>query len=575
MADVILIEGFEEASIDVGDIVTFNQVNSSSPAPAGYWSQYWGSGGGNISYDHPVTELYGHVRFYFAGLNQTIYQIRHRDTNVSVSVSIDGSGHIIVQDVNTIIGTGTTVLPVGAWHLVEIHLRVGNATGSAGTWGIVEIRVEGFTTNELTLTNVDTQQGTDTQVWYMNFGGNGTYDDIIFYDAAGTVWNTWVGDKGVSGVYPNAAGDANDFRPDGFTSVARWYFPGTSTQLGGVPLGYPSYLMTLAPDAQWDSPLNLNSGLVRGELADQKRNVAWQDSSQTQQWNGGNVTVAAGGDQCIAQYVSPPLAAQTISGTAKCYMQCQERQVADDARSQIVLRVVSNDGSVVRGVLYAGDTGALSHEWATTYTNRQFPPSGPMTLSSVVASAGDRLVVELGFRSHAGVTNNDAMRLVFGDLLSSADLPEDETTTAQTFDPWIEFSNPLTLAQSGNWGFVDEPTNLLVRQAATQRFTDDDATFVKTSTDNDRDLYNTSDVSAAVVPNGPIKIISRAKKSDPGTRKLAHVYKTSGAEQSSGDLPLSTGYVYRKSYHDKDATDAGVWTAGKITSLQIGPKARA
>src|SRR5439155_17441528 len=153
---------------------------------------------------------------------------------------------------------------------------------------------------------------------------------------------------------------------------------------------------------------------------------------------------------CIAQYVSPPLAAQTSSGTAKCYMQCQERQVADDARSQIVLRVVSNDGSVVRGVLYAGDTGALSHEWATTYTNRQYPPSGPMTLSSVVASAGDRLVVELGFRSHAGVTNNDAMRLVFGDLLSSADLPEDESTTAQTFDPWIEFSNPLTLAQSGN-----------------------------------------------------------------------------------------------------------------------------
>ena len=151
-------------------------------------------------------------------------------------------------------------------------------------------------------------------------------------------------------------------------------------------------------------------------------------------------TSGIGIDQLFRQYVSAPIPAQTIGGTVKGQIRALEETTSADARAQIVIYVVSNDGSTLRGVLYAGDTGALASEFTNTARqNRKFPRSSPVSLSSVAASTNDRIVMEIGAR-RSGSSYVDVY-LVFGDN-SATDLAEDETTAAEN-NPWIEFSDDL------------------------------------------------------------------------------------------------------------------------------------
>lgn len=159
----------------------------------------------------------------------------------------------------------------------------------------------------------------------------------------------------------------------------------------------------------------------------------------------------SGQDSLCRQYVSKPLeGAQTISPSGSSNIRGQARAAENDAaingRSQFVAYVVSNDGSTVRGVLWAGDAGGTGEEWATTLTNRQFPRSTEV-MTEVSAQDGDRLVFELGIRVHAATTGADQYSIRFGDGAGS-DLPEDLTTTTD-LDPWIELSDDLTFESGG------------------------------------------------------------------------------------------------------------------------------
>lgn len=142
-------------------------------------------------------------------------------------------------------------------------------------------------------------------------------------------------------------------------------------------------------------------------------------------------------NQLARQYVSDPIAAQTISGNIKGQVRAFESLNAANAFSRIVVYVVSNDGSTVRGTLVSVQSGT---EFPLSATNRPYPSSTAVT--SVVASAGDRIVIEYGaVQSNA---SSYTVTLSFGDD-SASDLPEDATTTAAN-NPWIEFSQAITLA---------------------------------------------------------------------------------------------------------------------------------
>ncbi len=141
------------------------------------------------------------------------------------------------------------------------------------------------------------------------------------------------------------------------------------------------------------------------------------------------------------QFVSDPLAAQTISGTVKGQIRCQESNAAADFCAGIVIRVCSYDGSTFRGTLLEYLPGSLTSEYdAAGLINRYYPPS--TALGALDIQAGDRLVIDVLTKSFNSVITSYTANHRFGDS-AALDLPEDETDT-NDYNPWIEFSTDLT-----------------------------------------------------------------------------------------------------------------------------------
>lgn len=146
----------------------------------------------------------------------------------------------------------------------------------------------------------------------------------------------------------------------------------------------------------------------------------------------------------LVQYVSDPIAAQTISGTVKGQIRCIEADALANAKIAFGIKVVTNDGSQVRGYL-AGTNLALknsSTEILTALTNTPLKDglTTPINLTSINVHNNDRIVIELGFVETASAVYNISMN--FGDD-SATDLPEDATDT-NAYNPWIEFSVDIT-----------------------------------------------------------------------------------------------------------------------------------
>lgn len=156
-------------------------------------------------------------------------------------------------------------------------------------------------------------------------------------------------------------------------------------------------------------------------------------------------TPAQAVDVLVAQYVSAPLSGnQTISGAIKGQIRASESSLTGDLRAQTVIRVLSLDGTTVRGTLIASSASALASEFVGSLTNREFPIASPVSPSSVNALDTDRVVVEVGYRKHENAATNRSGTLSLGNPLGT-DLAEDEsTTTANT--PWIEFADTLVFA---------------------------------------------------------------------------------------------------------------------------------
>lgn len=151
-------------------------------------------------------------------------------------------------------------------------------------------------------------------------------------------------------------------------------------------------------------------------------------------------------DVLARQYAYGPLAAQTIAGTVRGICRTLESNSAADFRAQIVIKVMDDDGTTVRGTLLDFDTQALKNEFPTTTAATRFFPLNwdNVTLTSVAAQEGDYLVIEIGIRSHNGATTNRTATFRFGDPTAGSDFTEVEGTTADNV-PWIEFDSKLIL----------------------------------------------------------------------------------------------------------------------------------
>lgn len=190
------------------------------------------------------------------------------------------------------------------------------------------------------------------------------------------------------------------------------------------------------PDAAWE--VTTGPSFARSLLSRNSALVAAMSSSSNSNGVNGNDTVEH-------QLLFGPLAAQTISGTIKGQVGAREAAANINACMQAVIRVISPAG-VVRGTLLAEDTSALSNEFFvdTIVRNIKFPRNGSKTLTAVAAEDGDYVVIEVGFRNYSANVGSTRVNLPGG---TTADLPEDETTTPVTgYRSWFEFSGDLLLS---------------------------------------------------------------------------------------------------------------------------------
>lgn len=214
--------------------------------------------------------------------------------------------------------------------------------------------------------------------------------------------------------------------------ATRFYLPSTGTPSIGPAFG-----------AGWEVTTNADRGnLVTARIS----------SAMTNKDGAGDAGVA---DQLLRQYVSAALAAQTLSGTIKGVMRCASN-VTNVGVGAPAFRLAkcNSDGSVVTEILGVtvsplAATNAPPATSGTTLTNRRLETSPSDTFvisfSDTTIEAGDRLIVELGYKDNTTDTGR-FVRISFGDD-SAIDLPEDETTTTAD-NPWVEFSANITFASA-------------------------------------------------------------------------------------------------------------------------------
>jgi len=161
-------------------------------------------------------------------------------------------------------------------------------------------------------------------------------------------------------------------------------------------------------------------------------------------------------DNLHSQFVSDPLPAQTLSGTFSCVIPAGEGSVTYDAWLQVIIRVVSNDGTVQRGVAYAGQTQSTPsatttdphYEYVDHQTLLKTRVLENIALTNVTVLKDDRLIVEVGWRSSR--TSGTDTHMMFNDRADAeGDLAPVVDVTCSTdpknpnylrHRPWIEFS---------------------------------------------------------------------------------------------------------------------------------------
>lgn len=153
-------------------------------------------------------------------------------------------------------------------------------------------------------------------------------------------------------------------------------------------------------------------------------------------------------DVLLVQAISPPLAAQTISGAISGQIRASETDALANMVGHINVRAFNGAGATDRGTLL--DAADPTEFVLTTLTNRKFPVSTSPT--STVISEGDVLVVEVGYRAVNTATTSWSGTVSLGSG-AAADLAVDESTTAAN-NPWIEFADNLLFmpdTSSYNW----------------------------------------------------------------------------------------------------------------------------
>lgn len=107
---------------------------------------------------------------------------------------------------STVLATGTTPILTSTWYYVEIQVTINNTTGS------MELRLDGSTTPEVSVSGVDTQSSANASANKISIGANSQhYDDLYLLDSTGSLNNDFLGDVSIDTILPDAAGDFSEW----------------------------------------------------------------------------------------------------------------------------------------------------------------------------------------------------------------------------------------------------------------------------------------------------------------------------------------------------------------------------
>ena len=156
-----------------------------------------------------------------------------------------------------------------------------------------------------------------------------------------------------------------------------------------------------------------------------------------------SASISTTGYLFVSQFISPPLASQTISGIASGVsgvIWSYAQNTGFNVSTAICIRVVNAGGTGV-GTVLPITSGTLA--FTTTGTNHNIPAT--QTISTVNVSPGYYLVIELGARHNTAVASASTTYR-YGDSSTSGDLLYNQSGTVSGHNPWIEFKQDLLFA---------------------------------------------------------------------------------------------------------------------------------
>ena len=187
----------------------------------------------------------------------------------------------------------------------------------------------------------------------------------------------------------------------------------------------------------WDTTV----GFVDNLLSRRKRGQS--TTKQTAETN-----VAANYDVMLGRFVSEPLAAQTVAGNLSYAIPCRETNAGADDILHLHIFVTAGDSDTVRGTLLA-DYVANTTEFVVNASTFDVISGSSISLSSVSASAGDRIVVEVGYRSQSADATSYTGAFKYGGLTADATAGQTAITAgSESAASWIEFDSDLTFTYS-------------------------------------------------------------------------------------------------------------------------------
>lgn len=148
-------------------------------------------------------------------------------------------------------------------------------------------------------------------------------------------------------------------------------------------------------------------------------------------------------DVLLLRSVSSPLAANcNFSGTLNVMLAVQESNTDADMAYYVHAFVTQGDTDNLRGTLLANYNDLNTNEWGTTALGKAL--SSAATLTAVSALAGDRIVVEIGYRARNITTSSRTGTLYYGG--NGSDLASGGVATSGI--GYIDFSDTFTLVDN-------------------------------------------------------------------------------------------------------------------------------